>query len=169
MEIIDRGTDSSNPEKVMAALDEFANKYEIAYNDELWMLVDRDYQSWSEKELSYVAQHCHMKKGYHLGLSNPAFEIWLLLHLKDINVYSEAEKKKIFKNSKVSQRKTYLKKMLSDLMPGGYTESSFDVQYLLEGLNDAIDRGKKLDVNPHERWPNRLGTRVYRLVERIRD
>ncbi|MGM0613614.1 MAG: RloB family protein [Bacteroidota bacterium] len=168
VEIIDRKTNSSNPERVMEALDEFADKYEIAYDDELWMVVDRDYQSWGEKELSYVAQQCHRKKGYHLGLSNPAFEIWLLLHLVDIDEFSSEEKKRFYENRKVSAHKTLLKQEVSNHMPNGFRESDYDAEYLIQYVNQAIRQAKSLDKNPRERWPNQVGTRVYRLAEKIK-
>jgi hypothetical protein len=166
--IIDHKTNSSNPEEVMKALDGFAYKYEIAEDDELWMVIDRDYQAWSEKEISFVARQCHQKKGYNLGISNPAFELWLLLHVKNINDYSDPEKKKLFKNSRHGTRRTYIEKELSDILPGGYDKSRYNAAYLIKNLDKAISRAKCLDTNPHERWPNHLGTRVYRLAEKFK-
>ena len=168
VEIIDRETNSSNPVSVMEALDNFAKEYEIAHNDELWMVIDRDYQSWGEKEISFVAQQCHRKKGYHLGLSNPAFEMWLLLHVRDIHEYSDSEKDKMFQNSRQGTRRTYLEKELSDVLPDGYDKSRYNANYLIKHLDIAIKQAKELDTNPHERWPNKLGTRVYRLAEKIK-
>ncbi|MFW6019918.1 MAG: RloB family protein [Bacteroidales bacterium] len=168
VEIIERKTDSSNPAEVMNALDKFADKYKIAEDDELWMVIDRDYQAWNEKEISFVARQCHQKKGYNLGLSNPAFELWLLLHVKYINDYSDSEKNKLFKNSRYGTRRTYLEKELSEILPGGYEKSRYNACYLIKHLDIAIKQAKELDTNPHERWPNKLGTRVYRLAKKIK-
>ncbi|MFO7789756.1 MAG: RloB family protein [Bacteroidota bacterium] len=166
--IIDRKTDSSNPQKVMEALDSFAKKYEIAEDDELWMVIDRDYQAWSEKEISFVARQCHQKKGYKLGLSNPAFELWLLLHVKNISDYPASEKGKLYKNKRHGTRRTYLEKELSKVLPGGYEKSRYDTAYLIQNLDMAIRQAKVLDTNSCERWPNHLGTRVYRLAEKFK-
>ena len=168
VEIIDRQTNSSSPESVMEALDKFAEKYEIDEDDELWVVIDRDYQSWNKKEISYVAQQCHQKKGFNLGLSNPAFEIWLLLHVKDIADYSAQQKDELFKNPKVSTHKTLLKKELGDVLPNGYNEANYDANYLIKFIDKAIEQARSLDINPKERWPNYLGTRVYRLAEKIK-
>lgn len=35
-------------------------------------------------------------------MSNPCFEIWLILHLKDINEFDVEEKVKIMSNEKIS-------------------------------------------------------------------
>ena len=167
VEIIDRQTDSSAPEKVLEALESFNRTYDLDEDDELWMVIDRDYKSWNEQQLSDVARLCHQKPGYHLGLSNPAFEIWLLIHLKDIEEYSEEDQAVFLENRKVSQRKTALKKELSDILPGGFNESNYEASYLIKYVETALERGRKMDKNPEARWPNYLGTRVYLLAEKI--
>ena len=43
-----------------------------------------------------VAQICHQKKGYYLAVSNPAFELWLLLHLIDCSQLTPQEKADLF-------------------------------------------------------------------------
>ena len=61
-------------------------------NDELCLVIDRDKQSWTEATISEVAQFCHAKQ-YILALSNPCFELWLLIHHYDVMLLSEDEKK----------------------------------------------------------------------------
>ena len=131
------------------------------------MVIDRDYQSWDERQLSYVAQQCHQKKGFNLGLSNPAFELWLLLHLRDLSEYTKAEKEKLFRNPKVSTHKTVLKQELGKKTKSGYNESNYNPLHYIINVKAAIERARQLDINPRERWPNHLGTRVYKLAERI--
>jgi len=167
VEIIERSEGESNPERVLEDLDEFANKYQFGEKDELWLIIDRDSQSWNPDKISFVAQRCHQKKGYYLGLSNPAFEIWLLLHIKDISDYPEDQQEKIFENKKITKHRTVLKKELSVQMPSGFNESHYDAEYLVKRVKDAIQRARRMDKNPKSRWPNYLGTRVYRLAEKI--
>ncbi|MFP4018896.1 MAG: RloB family protein [Bacteroidota bacterium] len=167
VEIIDRKTDSSNPEEVLKTLNEFATSYELDETDELWMVIDRDFKSWTEKTISEVARQCHQKKGFNLGLSNPAFEIWLLIHVKDIDEYTENEKQKFYENKKLSKSKTALKKELSKLLPNGFNESNYDPGFLIKNISIAIERARKMDKKPQSRWPDYLGTRIYRLAEKI--
>ena len=80
----------NSPRQVINRLNTFKKKYNLNKSDELWLVIDRDYQSWNESEISEIAQQC-LQKGYFLGLSNPCFELWLLLHLEDISSYSKTE------------------------------------------------------------------------------
>lgn len=168
VEIIDRQTDSSDPRTVFEALDAFTKIYELDEDDELWMVIDRDYKSWDDKQIGEVAQLCHQKPGFNLGLSNPAFEIWLLIHIKDIDKdYKEDDREAFWHNRKVSQEKTVLKKELSNIIPHGFNESNYDAEYLIKNVHVAIERARKMDQKPDDRWPNYLGTRVYLLTEKI--
>ena len=74
----------------------------------------------------------------------------------------------MYRNPKVSVDKTILKRELSEALPGGFSETDYDVEYLINNLEKAIKRARTLDANPRERSPNQLGTRVYRLAEKIR-
>jgi hypothetical protein len=168
VEIIDRQTDSSDPGAVFEALDTFTKVYELDEDDELWMVIDRDYKSWDEKQISEIARLCHQKTGFNLGLSNPAFEIWLLIHIKDIhNDYTEDDREAFWLNRKVSREKTVLKKELSNILTKGFNESNYDAEYLIKNVHVAIKRAREMDKKPDDRWPNYLGTRVYRLAENI--
>ena len=48
-----------------------------------------------------------------------------------------------------------------------YRESQYDATKLLPEIEKAIERASKLDSNPNDRWPQSVGTRVYRLVNSI--
>lgn len=50
---------------------------------------------------------------------------------------------------------------------GSYHESNYDAQMLVKYVNVAIARARAIDVNPADRWPQTLGTRVYLLAESI--
>jgi len=34
-------------------------------------------------------------------------------------------------------------------------------------VKEAIERAEKLNIHPIDRWPNQLGTQVYKLVKKI--
>lgn len=166
VEVIEKLDDNSSPDVVLEQLNSFAKEYNLDENDELWMVIDRDYQSWETEMIKSVAQICHQKKGYFLAVSNPAFEFWLLLHLIDCTELSHQEKVDLFKNAKVTRGKTYSKKMITDLL-GGFNEAKYDADKFVPNVEEAIKNAIKLDVNPRTRWPNYLGTRVYKLVQSI--
>lgn len=166
VEIIEKLDNNSSPNKVLEQLDSFAEQFSLDEEDELWMVIDRDYQSWEIEMIKSVAQICNQKKGYFLALSNPAFELWLILHIIDCSALSSREKEDLFRNAKVTRNKTYSKKMLSDLI-GGFNESKYDPSIFVSNVEDAVKNAIKIDADPRTRWPNYLGTRVYKLVQSI--
>jgi hypothetical protein len=166
VEVIEKLNDNSSPDVVLEQLNSFADEFNLDENDELWMVIDRDYQSWEIEMIKSVAQICHQKRGYYLAVSNPAFELWLLLHLIDCSELTQQEKDDLFRNAKVTRNKTYSKKMLSDLL-GGFNEAKYDADNFVPKVEEAIKNAITLDVNPRTRWPNYLATRVYKLVQNI--
>lgn len=166
VEVIEKLDNNSSPDKVLEQLNAFSEEYSLDDKDELWMVIDRDYQSWEIEMIKSVAQICHQKKGYFLAVSNPAFELWLLLHLIDCTQLSVNEKEDLFQNAKVNRSKTYSKKMIADFL-GGFNEAKYDASLFTPQVLEAIKNAIKLDSNPRTRWPNYLGTRVYKLVQNI--
>ena len=96
--------------------------------------------------LADIAQLCQQNSNLRFCMSNPCFELWLILHLEDIEDYSEEDKKNLFENPRLSTHGTWTK----------YVE-------------EAICRAEKLDINPKDRWPQTTGTRVYLLAKSIMD
>lgn len=166
VEVIEKLDDNSSPDAVLEQLNSFADEFNLDEDDELWMVIDRDYQSWEIGMIKSVAQICHQKRGYYLAISNPAFELWLLLHLVDCSELREQEREDLFKNAKVTQNKTYSKKMLSEILDG-FNEAKYDAQKFIPSVDKAIKNSIKLDITPRTRWPNYLATRVYKLAQNI--
>ena len=162
VEVLHREKDGeSSPEHVLEQIKGFIQEYNIEEDDELWIVVDRD--KWTNKMLSGVARHCSQNKTLRFCVSNPCFELWLLLHLDDVTVYSEEDKKQLSANRKSTRHKTWLKHKLSEIM-GGYNEADYDANRLLPDIETAITRAVALDIKPEDRWPQIVGTRVYRLA-----
>jgi len=155
----------SAPKDVMKLLDQFKKEYRIRENDELWLIIDRDKQSWDIRQIKEVAQFCSQKK-YFLGLSNPSFELWILLHITDLKRYNKTQLEELFKNKKVNKNRTRLEAEIITIN-GSYNKSNPDLKTILSNVKDAVQRAKELDENPEDRWINSLGTKVYQLVEKI--
>lgn len=167
VEILQRDDNNSSPESVLSQLQEFKQEYTIEDDDQLWVVVDRD--KWTIRMISEVARYCHQDNNMNFCLSNPCFELWLLLHIEDVCGYSNAQMEQLQANRKSSQKgNTWLKQRMRDLM-GSYQESNYDAESLLEHVEDAIERAIKLDKNPEDRWPQQVGTRVYKLAKSIMD
>ena len=50
---------------------------------------------------------------------------------------------------------------------GRCTESNYDATRLLPHASTAMEIARELDVNTADRWPQTVGTRVYKLMESI--
>jgi len=168
IEIIPKFDDNSNPESVFIQLEEFEKKYIISEDDELWMVIDRDFQSWEIREIKYVAQLCMQKNNYNFGLSNPAFEIWLLCHLTDISKLNSLKKKELFHNRKKGKRTACEIELLKHIRSyNKYNKSNYDPSIFTKNIIKAIENAEKIDINKKSRWPSYLGTRLYILAKSI--
>lgn len=165
VEVLDRLNTNSSPSSVLRMLDEFNREFLLRDGDELWMVIDRDKQSWEIAEISKVASLVSQKK-YNLAMSNPAFELWLLLHVKDIGEYSKDEIEKLYENKKNGTTRTKLEKELITIC-GSYNKKSPNLKHYLPHLKIAITRSEKIVRNPDERWPNYFGTHVHKVVKKI--
>lgn len=156
---------NSSPEHVLKQLNDYKSKYELEADDELWLVVDKD--QWKDKMLSRVATECALEVSMHMALSNPCFELWLLLHLEDAASLTPEEHILWMENRRKSKNADpYLKVRLRQKM-GTYHESSYDAMTLIAHIEDAIKRARALDKTPTDRWPQTLGTRVYLLAESV--
>lgn len=164
--VLNRDDDNSNPANVHRQIKDFMDEYNILDDDQLWIVVDRD--DWKEKMLADIAQLCQQNNNLRFCMSNPCFELWLILHLEDIADYSEEDRKNLLENPRLSSHGTWTKYHLRKLM-GHYQESDYNPFILLPHIEDAICRAEMLDVNPKDRWPQTVGTRVYLLAKSIMD
>lgn len=156
---------NSSPEHVLEQLNEYKCQYELEADDELWLVTDKDH--WTEAMLSRVATECMQDVSMHMALSNPCFELWLLLHLVDVASLTPEEQLLWMENRRKSKSSNpYLKVLLRQKM-GSYHESAYDVLTLIQHVEVAIERARLLDKNPADRWPQTLGTRVYLLAESV--
>jgi hypothetical protein len=162
-ESIERRTTASDPAHVMKGLDDFRKEYKIRPgDDELWLVIDVD--RWGEAKLAEVARKCQ-QKGYELAVSNPCFEVWLLLHIKALHEYPPEKLVELYANRKVGGR-TCLEAELLNLL-GAYNKFNLDPAPFIPHVAIAIERARGLDIHPEHRWPNHLGTRVYLLAQKI--
>jgi hypothetical protein len=163
LEVIERDPGPSSPSHVLESLNKFRREYGLSAEDELWIVIDRD--RWTPRELSTVCTQCR-QKGYRTAVSNPCFELWLLLHVKQMDEYSPEEILQLEQNLRQPNNRTRIEEELRRSL-GSYRKNNIESSRILTGLPVAIAQARSLDVDPDNRWPNRLGTHVYRLVERV--
>ena len=155
----------SAPKHVFENLQRIKNEYDLGLNDELWMIIDKDR---NRKNIEKYYAKCKSETNFFFALSNPCFEFWLLLHIRDLSEFTPEEIQKIEENKKVngSRKRTYLKKILSDILLDGYNESNMKPERFFKYLDNAILRAKALSIEGED-YPSSLGSDVYKLVEKL--
>lgn len=126
-------------------VEKYKDNLKISRDDKMdtYLMYDMDVQDINEKLM-----HCSAE----LLLSNPCFEIWLLLHSKDQRSSINTESlSKVLKNS--------------DAVWVNYTKGTFSEtqkKFLKEHIGIAVQRAKAL---PEHQNPS---TDIYKLVERLK-
>jgi hypothetical protein len=102
--------------------------------------------------LSEVAQGAR-QRSRSLAVSNPCFELWLLLHVSDDVAGLEA----------CEECRARLRGAVGGWSKTGPMPAAIDAASV--GL--AVERAERLDLEPSDAWPQTIGTHVYRLVRRL--
>eukprot|EP01136_Pigoraptor_vietnamica_P019084 Opistho-1_new@66211 len=154
---------NSAPNHVFKKLKKEAkDEYNFKDTDELWMIIDTD--RW--KNIPEIISECKKQSNMFVAVSNPCFEFWLLLHIKNITDYDENELALILKNAKVSNKKNYVDFKITEIL-GTYNKSNPKPELFFPTVDFAIEQAKQLDKNNDE-YPEKLGSHVYKVVEKLK-
>jgi len=155
--------DRSSPEHVIKLLDDFKADYIPEDDDLVWLVIDVD--RWEKKKLAEVASLAKQKQ-YNLAVSNPCFELWMLLHHRSLDQYPQSTLQEFRENRKDGTNRTRLERELISIL-GQYNKSKPATKDFIPFVQNAVERARALDIQRRARWPNDLGSRVYRLVSEI--
>lgn len=126
----------------------FVEEFELGEDDFLWFVMDID--RWERQQISLIEATCREKSNWHLSLSNPCFEVWLFMHIMNIE-------------ESTSNNCKQLKGELHQITDGkGYHPKEF-----VDLINDAVERAKNSDSKKGYYLPNKMQTKVYQLIEQI--
>lgn len=145
VDIIEDG-EGSAPSKVLARVADYVreNQLNAEFGDSLWCVIDKD--KWPQEQIEELRAFCNQKDNWHLIISNPSIEIWLLYHkiadLTGLNVTTAQD----------------AKRALDGIEKGGY----YYIKYLPLMLK-AIENASHADTNPDGYMPELLQTKVYQL------
>lgn len=116
--------------------------------DQVWCVFDID----SHPNVPDAIQMAR-DNGIDLAISNPCFELWLVLHLRE---------------SPGAQHRHDVQRLLASLLPG--YEKAVDFGKLRDGYPDAVTRAARLDrdASQMDEAGRNPTTGVYRLTESIR-
>lgn len=160
---VNTGTD---PLTVKKLLKKAKTEFPFKDSDEFWLIIDRDdWESIHNIDFDKLAKECEEEDNFFLAMSNPCFEIWLILHLTKLSFFEEKEVNAIFENKSISNKKNYIDKVLGDLQGRGYNKNPNPKIYL-PLTNVAIKNAKEID-DENVPYPKQVGTHIYKLIEKL--
>lgn len=138
--------------------------------DQVCVIFDRDYRGL-EKYFDNIFELCEKYK-IKIVMSNPNFELWLLMHFPNINQYDEKMllenpknlKYKLFKNA--SKKKKYLEILLSNYANGYSKGKKISFEKFLPLIDKAISQASLYCENSKE-LTDKLGTSVGKLLRQM--
>lgn len=163
LEIIPSKDGKSSPKHVLQNLIAFKKEYRIRADDELWITIDRDFQSWTIKELKECLQLCKQKK-FSIALSNPCFEIWLLLHFVCLASKNKTIREKMLLNKKDGKR-SFCEIELRNYLTS-YNKNKPKLTKAINKTKDAIINASTLE-SQNKNFISNLGTNVHHLVKAL--
>lgn len=195
VEFIDREEEkasNSDPKYVYQTLlkfyEELEKKYSLTEYDELWMIIDTDDYNDRKKTIYEISKKCHENPIYKLCISNPCFEIWLILHFFDLetslqdcipenilktilqdNISGNTTLKDYIKNQYIDiNKRPKICKKLWHIIYQSQKQPSYEK--MLEYIPQAISRAKIIgECHPNDPdYPeHKIGTEIYKLLEKL--
>lgn len=157
-----RNQDSAPSQVVDRLIDAHRNARlhrQVQDEDEFWIIIDSDHH--------FQPNHCSgtirsldtaRQNGFGIAVSNPCFEVWLLLHNAPLTLADAF--------SSPSAVEARLREQL-----GGYNKTKLPTTlFQISRLPDAIRHARLLETDPDDPrsyQPQNPGTRVYRILESI--
>ena len=159
------------PKHLVARIDQFKaekdNIYQILTDvDQNWssQLIDPQNAKTYKDEWDDAIAACD-EKGYHYAVSNPFFEIWLLLHHDQP---SEEDKSFAVSDSHSYEKTSHFRTRLSELGAPLKDKKHINFSnYNDEKIKTAVHRAEELHVDKTDMCPRYFATTVYLLLKKI--
>lgn len=136
--------------------------------DKVLIIIDRDKQSFKDYQYDEVLNIAE-KNGYNLGISNPCFELFLLLHLNNINQLDRDaifENKRVRPRSKVKYISNALDVEMKKVSRRYNSKSNYDAKYIISQFSNLEKNiiESNLAINPTE-LKDSIGTSIYEIIK----
>lgn len=161
----------SKPWQLVDRIDKFKIEKESIYEfskypeDEFWIISDIDDNLDNHKiEFQSAINECD-EKGYRYAISNPFFEIWLLLHHDQV---IEEDRKYAVTEGHTYEATAHFRIRLAEQNAPLKEQKHLQLEhYSDEKVRMAVQRAKALVNGKDEKIPSEYGTYVYKIVEEI--
>ncbi|MGE7915319.1 RloB family protein [Lysinibacillus xylanilyticus] len=138
------------------------NSYEEDF-DKICLILDRDYRSFKDYQYDDVLEICE-KQNFLLGISNPNFEFYLLLHINDAKHYNKAD---LLENVRVTSKKKFVEYELNKALnpfDEFYKKKKYNAQFFIDRFDDFLLNVKSYETN-NNNLKNNLGSSVHKIIE----
>lgn len=161
----------SKPWQLVERINKFKEEKEVKYefskypDDEFWIVSDVDDNLDNHKtEFENAIRECE-EKDYKYAISNPFFEIWLLLHHDEV---SEEDKKYAVTEKHHYEATDHFRIRLNEKGAPLKDQKHLKLEhYSDEKIRLAVKRAKELVEGKNEKIPSAYGTYVYQIIEEI--
>lgn len=135
------------------------NPYYKDYPDEAWLICDRDDGSFSAEQYNRLLAECQTDS-IKLVVSNPAFQIWLLLH------YNQWLSDRIFEDGLSSRQMLDIIEKRLKLCVEGYRHGSLNIQQFINRIENAKSNSR-IYCTTVEKLKDNVGTNFAVLIDAI--
>lgn len=128
--------------------------------DKVCFIVDRDPQNFNEEQYDNFIDKC-VKNGYFSYISNPTFELFLIMHKDKI---LELDRKELLENRKINKNKRFLEVELSKFF--GCNKRNIKFDKFKNNIKTAI-KNEKLFCEDISGLKTELGSNVGNLLDEM--
>lgn len=157
----------SDPVSVKAMLKKAKEEFNFKPTDEFWVIIDRD--DWADEHhinLEKLVEDCKAEGNFFVAMSNPCFEMWLILHRTGLSAFTDEERDAIKRNVRISNTKHHVDVVLERLIGHPYNKIRLKGDDFIPFVYDAIRRAEAGHVEGED-LPRDLGSDVYLLVKKL--
>jgi len=144
--VLENKDGNSAPKWVLDSAARYVEEKDLRDDDQLWFVMDID--RWPDDQLRAIHEECEKRTNWYMALSNPCFEVWLYMHVDDIQNSTSATAQE-------------LKTELNSKIKGGYNKRIF-----IPAIREAHRQSAALDDNDHF-MPKFMRTKMHLLTGQI--
>jgi len=155
-------------ELIIKNIGDALNEQSIPYSpeiDKICLIVDRDPLSFTSSQFDYVKNTCDANN-VQLYISNPGFELWLLMHSEKFGTLVDDLKNK-FNAVEPQEFQDYVEDLLKKEF-SGFNKSKFKASAFMQQINTAIANEKYFSEDS-ETLKDNLGTNVGLLIQEMQE
>lgn len=144
----------------MSIMLDYNNEYDI-----ILLVFDRDKNSLTDIQYDQIMQIASQHK-YLVGISNPTFELFLLLHLTDLSSFDQ----NLLKENRKTSKTTYTERMLKETLSSfgkAFKKNNYDAEFFIERFEEGLHNSQKYasDVNSLK---DSIGTNLFKTLNRFK-